>query len=104
MAHDDYGRTADLIARQVGGVELLMIWEGARSFVHPWSKTKTTVKVTDIEVFNEEHLRQTTIIPFGPLRSIGRSQYCAVQMSGRDPEHSFLVLLCLSRVFSKSSY
>jgi hypothetical protein len=64
MAHDDYGRTADLIARQVGGVELLMIWEGARSFVHPWSKTKTTVKVTDIEVFNEEHLRQTTIIPF----------------------------------------
>lgn len=26
MAHDDYGRTADLIARQVGGVELLMIW------------------------------------------------------------------------------
>jgi hypothetical protein len=26
MAHDDYGRTADLIARQVGDVELLMIW------------------------------------------------------------------------------
>ena len=25
IAHDDYGRTADLIARQVGGVELLII-------------------------------------------------------------------------------
>jgi hypothetical protein len=38
MAHDDYGRTVDLIARQVGGVELLMILQGARSFVHASSK------------------------------------------------------------------
>jgi hypothetical protein len=34
MAHDDYGKTADLIAWQVSGVELLIILQGARSFVH----------------------------------------------------------------------
>ena len=30
MAHDDYGRTADLIARQVGSVELLIFLQGVR--------------------------------------------------------------------------
>lgn len=34
MAHDDYGRTADLIAREVGSVELLITLQGTRNFVH----------------------------------------------------------------------
>lgn len=62
LAQDDYGRTADLIAKQVGGVELLKILQGARSFVYHPSKVKTSVQVT--EVFDEEGLMQTTIIPF----------------------------------------
>ena len=51
LAQDDYGRTTDLIARQV---EILKILQGARSFVYPVSKAKTSVEVTEVEVFDEE--------------------------------------------------
>jgi ankyrin repeat protein len=64
LAQDDYGRTTDLIARQVGGDELLKILQGARSFVYPISKAKTSVEVTEVEVFDEEHMKQIRIIPF----------------------------------------
>jgi len=64
LAQDDFGRTTDLIARQVGGVELLRILQGARSFVYKSSKAKTSVQVTEVEMPDETALMQTSIIPF----------------------------------------
>ncbi|KAE9370539.1 ankyrin [Stipitochalara longipes BDJ] len=64
LAQDDYGRTTDLIARQVGGMELLKILQGARSFVYKSSKVKASVEVTEVEVGEEVALMQTTIVPF----------------------------------------
>jgi ankyrin repeat protein len=67
LAQDDYGRTTDLIAREVGSVDLLKILQGTRSFVFPTPKTdvKTSIGVVEMEVFDEEHARQA----FLPFRS-----------------------------------
>lgn len=66
LAQDEYGRTTDLIARQVGGTELLKILQGTRSFVFPTRKvdTKTSIGVAEVEVFDEEDARQTSFTPF----------------------------------------
>jgi hypothetical protein len=64
LVQDDYGRTTDLIARQIGGEGLLKILQGARSFVYKGSKVKTSVEVTEVEVAEDIAPMQTTIIPF----------------------------------------
>ena len=70
MAQDEYGRTTDLIARQVGGVELLKILQGSRSFVYrapkmETLKTSTVVEVAEVDLFDDkESLRQISFTPF----------------------------------------